>query len=158
MHTFHYSYGLKWNVSNYWIFLILLFFSSVYWHLQRACPPSVPFVTAPGETAATDEQVTWCSGASLAGVTHYTYGIKKARFPWGHLNGCDQKVTVHHKSEILHRTVHCYPKGPQPNRTDLSRHPSNSMQNFFGEGGLCFHWIWVWTCAKGELFPVALVQ
>lgn len=27
---------------------------SVYWLLQRACPPSVPSATAPGETAATD--------------------------------------------------------------------------------------------------------
>lgn len=43
---------------------------SVYWLLQRACPPSVPSATAPGETAATDGRDV-CGGAVVAATPRW---------------------------------------------------------------------------------------
>lgn len=43
---------------------------SVYWLLQRACPPSVPSATAPGETAATDGRNV-CGGAVVAATPRW---------------------------------------------------------------------------------------
>lgn len=112
---------------------------SVYWLLQRACPPSVPSATAPGETAATDGRGV-CGGAVVAaktplvGATRCTSASRVVFFffvlflPVEMLKGFwPKKVTVDDlKSEILHRKV-----GRGSLWTDLSE----SMQNFFGEVG-----------------------
>lgn len=107
---------------------------SVYWLLQRACPPSVPSATAPGETAATDGRGV-CGGAVVAATPRWLGRLAALQhqvlfcfFPWRCWKVSDQKkVTVDDlKSEILHRKV-----GRGSLWTDLSE----SMQNFFGEVG-----------------------
>lgn len=110
---------------------------SVYWLLQRACPPSVPSATAPGETAATDGRDI-CGGAvvaatprwlgRLAALQHQGFFLFFCFLPVEMLKGFwPKKVTVDDlKSEILHRKV-----GRGSLWTDLSE----SMQNFFGEVG-----------------------
>lgn len=109
---------------------------SVYWLLQRACPPSVPSATAPGETAATDGRDV-CGGAVVAATPRWLGRLAALQhqgffFCLFFARGDAERFLTQKKWLLMTLNLRsCIERSAE----GLCEPISESMQNFFGEVG-----------------------